>query len=181
MRYAAFLRAINVGGHTVRMEQLRKLFEGLGLGSVETFIASGNVIFESAVGRAALETQIEGALEAALGYPVGTFLRTIPEVAAAARLPPFSSAAEEGTTYVGFLKKRSVSRRMRRGGRAQHPRASFRRAWPRGLLATAEQGRGLPGPRPGEGPRPGDAPQRDDRQENCREVRPTFRRASALD
>ena len=106
MRYVAFLRAINVGGHTVRMEQLRKLFEGLGLGSVETFIASGNVIFESAVGRAALENQIEAALEAALGYPVATFLRTIPEVAAAARLPPFSSAAGTGTTYVGFLKKR---------------------------------------------------------------------------
>ena len=47
-RYVAFLRAINVGGHTVKMDQLRRLFERLGFSKVETFIASGNVIFESA-------------------------------------------------------------------------------------------------------------------------------------
>ena len=41
-RYIAFLRAINVGGHTVKMDQLRALFEELGLSNVETFIASGN-------------------------------------------------------------------------------------------------------------------------------------------
>ena len=46
-RFIAFLRAINVGGHNVTMKELRGLFEALGLKSVETFIASGNVIFES--------------------------------------------------------------------------------------------------------------------------------------
>src|SRR5437879_835066 len=44
-RYIAFLRAINVGGHTVKMDVLRRLFEDAGLFDVETFIASGNVIF----------------------------------------------------------------------------------------------------------------------------------------
>ena len=47
-RHIAFLRAINVGGHTVTMDRLRQLFTGLGLKDVETFIASGNVIFSSA-------------------------------------------------------------------------------------------------------------------------------------
>jgi len=42
-RYIAFLRAINVGGHTVKMDLLRGLFAGLGYAGVETFIASGNV------------------------------------------------------------------------------------------------------------------------------------------
>jgi len=46
-KYIAFLRAINVGGHTVKMDHLRSLFEALGFSNVETFIASGNVIFES--------------------------------------------------------------------------------------------------------------------------------------
>ena len=46
-RYVAFLRAINVGGHIVKMDQLRKLFTQLGLTDVETFIASGNVLFTS--------------------------------------------------------------------------------------------------------------------------------------
>jgi len=44
-RYIAFLRAINVGGHTVKMDTLRALFESLGFLNVETFIASGNVLF----------------------------------------------------------------------------------------------------------------------------------------
>ena len=46
MKYVAFLRAINVGGHVVKMEVLRAHFESLGLSSVDTFIASGNVIFD---------------------------------------------------------------------------------------------------------------------------------------
>jgi hypothetical protein len=46
-RYVAFLRAINVGGHVVKMDRLRTLFEGLGFANVSTFIASGNVVFDS--------------------------------------------------------------------------------------------------------------------------------------
>ena len=47
-RYIAFLRAINVGGHnTVKMDFLRQLFESLGFSNVETFIASGNIVFET--------------------------------------------------------------------------------------------------------------------------------------
>src|SRR3990170_352332 len=45
-RFIAFLRAINVGGHTVKMDQLRQLFESLGFSGIETFIASGNVVFD---------------------------------------------------------------------------------------------------------------------------------------
>ena len=46
-RFVAFLRAINVGGHVVTMDQLRAAFQELGFDDVETFIASGNVIFSS--------------------------------------------------------------------------------------------------------------------------------------
>jgi uncharacterized protein (DUF1697 family) len=46
-RFIAFLRAIHVGGHTIKMDALRQHFESLGFSNVETFIASGNVIFES--------------------------------------------------------------------------------------------------------------------------------------
>ena len=48
-RVVAFLRAINVGGHVVPMARLAELFRGLGLAEVETFIASGNVIFSTVV------------------------------------------------------------------------------------------------------------------------------------
>jgi hypothetical protein len=79
-RHIAFLRAINVGGHTVKMDQLRTLFEELGLKDVETFIASGNVIFRSPAKSASLESKIERHLHRALGYEVDTFIRTDGEV-----------------------------------------------------------------------------------------------------
>jgi uncharacterized protein (DUF1697 family) len=99
-----------VGGHVVKMDRLRALFEEMELQNVQTFIASGNVIFETAHGPAAagaLEARIERGLRAALGYEVATFLRTPAEVAAAAGRKEVgtASADEEGATlYVGFLR-----------------------------------------------------------------------------
>ncbi len=46
-KYVAFLRAINVGGHVVKMDRLQRLFEDNGCVDVQTVIASGNVIFQS--------------------------------------------------------------------------------------------------------------------------------------
>jgi uncharacterized protein (DUF1697 family) len=93
-RYIAFLRAINVGGHTVKMEVLRRHFEVLGLSDAETFIASGNVIFETtAKNTRLLEKKIEEQLRTALGYEVATFIRTAAELAAIAKYQPFAAAA----------------------------------------------------------------------------------------
>ena len=104
-RYIAFLRAINVGGHVVKMDRLRALFEALRFRNVETFIASGNVLFDArSDDAAALEERIERRLEAELGYAVGTFLRTPPQVAAAAAYQPFADLAPSHALYVGFLK-----------------------------------------------------------------------------
>jgi uncharacterized protein (DUF1697 family) len=105
MKHIAFLRAINVGGHTVKMDHLRGLFEQVGFEQVETFIASGNVIFETPVqdGRA-LEQQIEAHLRQALGYEVATFIRTPAELAAVVALDPFRGMETDGNTlYIGFL------------------------------------------------------------------------------
>lgn len=104
-RYIAFLRAINVGGHTVKMDHLRKLFEALGLAGVETFIASGNVIFESAsTNTQELETEIERHLRLALGYEVATFVRSSSELAAVAQYQPFPASELEGHyLYIAFL------------------------------------------------------------------------------
>lgn len=105
-RYIAYLRAINVGGHTVKMDRLRALFEELGFGGVTTFIASGNVVFETAeADTAALEGRIEAHLRAALGYAVDTFVRAAEEVAAMAEYEPFPGVEMDGATlYVMFLK-----------------------------------------------------------------------------
>ena len=105
-RYIAFLRAINVGGRTVKMDELRALFAAMGFAGVETFIASGNVIFAADHSDAAvLQQRIEGELNQALGYAVATFLRTDAEVAAIARYEPFPAPvlAAAGALNVAFL------------------------------------------------------------------------------
>jgi uncharacterized protein (DUF1697 family) len=102
-RYLAFLRAINVGGRTVKMADLRRHFEQAGLREVETFIASGNVLFSSPEDDSSrLEQHIEQHLEQALGYRVDTFLRTPTEVRSVATLLPFG--LESSAFYVAFLK-----------------------------------------------------------------------------
>lgn len=103
-KYIAFLRAINVGGHIVKMDQLRRLFEELRFSEVETFIASGNVIFNAtSQSAAALEKKIESHLLKSLGYPVATFIRTPAEVAASAGYQPFSKLPDDATVYIGFM------------------------------------------------------------------------------
>ena len=118
-RYVALLRAINVGGHVVKMDQLRKLFEELSFANVQTFIASGNVVFEASAGRAdAIETAIEGHLQKALGYEVRTFLRSPEEIMGVVARPPFAGHDLDGASiYVLFLKE-EVSPAMRKALRA---------------------------------------------------------------
>jgi uncharacterized protein (DUF1697 family) len=103
-KYIALLRAINVGGHNVvKMDFLRHLFESLGFSNVETFIASGNVVFETASKNAqTLERLIEKSLHEALGYEVNTFLRTDAELAAVASYEPFGRAALDGAAALNI-------------------------------------------------------------------------------
>jgi uncharacterized protein (DUF1697 family) len=105
-KHIAFLRAINVGGHTVKMDTLRQLFESLGLSNVETFIASGNVVFESKAGNTKmLEKKIETCLNESVGYEVATFIRTDAEVAEIAKYKPFPQSQLDAAAAlnVGFL------------------------------------------------------------------------------
>jgi uncharacterized protein (DUF1697 family) len=102
-KYVAFLKAINVGGHVVKMDELRELFAGMKFSNVETFIASGNVIFETkSAPDQKLEEKIEKHLEAALGYAVGTFVRSMEEIRAIGEYQPFSNKGL--VLNVGFMR-----------------------------------------------------------------------------
>jgi uncharacterized protein (DUF1697 family) len=108
IRYIAFLRAINVGGHVVKMHELRRQFESMGLLHVETFIQSGNVIFESAARNSdALERKIEEQLRKAFGYEVNTFVRSVAELSEVTKSKAFrDSRLESGSVlYVAFLRE----------------------------------------------------------------------------
>ena len=106
-RYVAFLRAINVGGHTVKMDALKRMFTELDFANVSTFIASGNVLFEADTkDTAALEKRIEAHLEETLGYKVATFLRPTAELSAIANRKVFTPellADADNTLYIGFM------------------------------------------------------------------------------
>jgi uncharacterized protein (DUF1697 family) len=107
-RHIAFLRAINVGGHTVKMDRLRELFEALGFRNVVTVIASGNVLFDAtAKDTSALERRIERHLEKELGYAVDTFVRSPADLQAIVAHDPFAKSRQrtsESVLYIGFLK-----------------------------------------------------------------------------
>ena len=106
-KFVACLRAINVGNHTVKMDQLRALFEELGFSNVETFIASGNVIFDAkAKDIRSLEARIGKHLEKALGYEVSTMVRSTDELASIAVYEAFSRKeidSDGNTLFIGFL------------------------------------------------------------------------------
>ncbi|MCX6080421.1 MAG: DUF1697 domain-containing protein [Chloroflexi bacterium] len=105
-RFIAFLRAINISGHNLQMELLRQLFQDLGYAKVETFIASGNVIFETPIeDTLGLEQSIRTKLRDGLGYDVAVFIRTDVEVAAIAAYQPFSQAKMDAAVAfnVAFL------------------------------------------------------------------------------
>ncbi len=103
MKYVAFLRAINVGGNAIiKMADLKKMFEAAGLENVQTYIQSGNVIFESEEGADSLAKQIERLLEKTARYKIEVFVRTIREVQSIAEKSPFGVKDGE-MVYVTFL------------------------------------------------------------------------------
>src|SRR5712691_11788436 len=89
--YVALLRGINVGGRRpVPMDALRGVVESLGHGDVDTYIQSGNVVFDSPSQDArALADELEAALLAEFGFGVEVVVRSAAEMAAIANENPF--------------------------------------------------------------------------------------------
>jgi uncharacterized protein (DUF1697 family) len=106
-KYVAFLRAINVGGHTIiKMADLKQICEACGFENVQTYIQSGNVIFESDEDdTAVLENKIASQVEKVTGFKTQLFVRTIREVQSIAKKSPFTAKANE-TVHVAFLKEK---------------------------------------------------------------------------
>jgi len=106
-RYAAFLRGMNLGGRRITNRDLAAAVSGLGFEEVETFRASGNVVFAAdGGGKAAIASRLESGLGDALGYEVPVFLRSAAEVRAIAAREPFDPdavAASSGNLQVALL------------------------------------------------------------------------------
>jgi uncharacterized protein (DUF1697 family) len=107
----AFLRAVNVGRRTVSMARLVEIVEALGYHDAWTYINSGNIVFDASGSRLAVERSLEGALEAAFGFEVTTFVRTPAELRRAIISKPFPVAG--GDTYFLTLLKSPASEPQR--------------------------------------------------------------------
>src|ERR1700730_15516624 len=107
IKYVALLRGINVGGNKlIRMAELKRIFASLGLKNVQTYIQSGNVLFESSrADSVALTKHIETSLHKAVGFEVPVVLRTTAELEAIVKLKPFSKVKPDADAklYVTFL------------------------------------------------------------------------------
>ncbi len=89
-RCIAFLRGVNLGGRTVKSPQLVAAFQSGGFTNVATFIASGNVVFDSIdADLEPLHDKLDRMLTKHLGFAVETFIRTIDDLRPIAKSNPF--------------------------------------------------------------------------------------------
>ncbi len=91
MKYVAFLRGINVGGHTmIKMKKLRQALELLRFSNVKTMLASGNVLFETPIkNQATLAKKIEERLKETFGFEIIVILRTGAQIQTLVKSAPF--------------------------------------------------------------------------------------------
>lgn len=112
-KYVALLRGINVGGRTVKMDLLRKMFESLGYSEVATLLASGNVVFEAGAGSAAaIKTKIEKEIAKTFDFDVHIILRSEQEIHALIKSDPFKGVKVTPKTrlYITFLSEKPKSK-----------------------------------------------------------------------
>ena len=96
--WVALLRAVNVGGTgKLAMSELKAMCEELGFTQVQTYIASGNVVFASRKSEAAIKAVLEKRLETYAGKPVGVLVRNDSEMAEVAANNPFPKLAPNRT------------------------------------------------------------------------------------
>ena len=105
--FIAMLRGINVSGHKImKMERLRAAFEGLGFGNVQTYVHSGNVVFEAkAAAPTGIATTLVHRIERDFGFSVPVTVVTGQEMGRIFRENPFVKEAgvDLSKLHVTFL------------------------------------------------------------------------------
>ena len=115
-RYIAFLRGINVGGNKlIKMDALAEAFTSAGFRKVKTYIASGNVIFDSRATKLdGLEKKAERKLLETFGHEIAVVIFSVPELQELIERDPFQRVTSHSDLMlvVTFLKKRAPRVRL---------------------------------------------------------------------
>jgi uncharacterized protein (DUF1697 family) len=99
--FIALLRAVNVGGNNkLPMSDLKALCEAAGFAKVRTYIASGNVVFESKASEAKVKAALEAQIAAHTGKQLGVVVRSAAEMAAVLERNPFADRPASKTVAV---------------------------------------------------------------------------------
>ena len=99
--FVALLRAVNVGGTgKLAMADLRQLCATCGFTDVQTYIASGNVVFDTALAAEAVKEDLEAVLAAHVGATVPVMVRSAAEMAAVRDANPFPDANPSRTVAI---------------------------------------------------------------------------------
>lgn len=99
--FIALLRAVNVGGTgKLPMVELRAMCEAAGHRGVQTYIASGNAVFESQLSEAVVKADLEARLADYAGKAVGVVVRTAAEMAVVRDANPFAGAPTNRTVAI---------------------------------------------------------------------------------
>jgi len=99
--YIALLRAVNVmGTGKLPMTKLKAMCEAAGFKSVRTYIASGNVVFQSSKTEDQVKAVLEAAIAAHAGKPVGVLVRTAAEMAVVLAANPFPELPNNHTLAI---------------------------------------------------------------------------------
>jgi uncharacterized protein (DUF1697 family) len=106
-RYVLLLRGVNVGTkNSLPMSELRTMLTTVGCVDVQTYVQSGNAVFRTTLGTAALTRGIETALERRMGRPIATTLRTAAQMRAVVDRNPLVGLTTSLTQLcVTFLSK----------------------------------------------------------------------------
>ena len=107
--YIALLRAVNVGRTgKLPMADLKDLCVELGFARIDTYIASGNVVFDCDLPPQAVQAKLEKALRVYAGKAIGVFVRTAAEMRTILKKNPFPDK-EQRLTYSFFLNEKPHS------------------------------------------------------------------------
>lgn len=103
VRYAAFLRGVNVGGVNLKMADVAATLTQAGFTGVRTVLASGNVLLESPNDAATVRTTAEAALQERFGYPARVLVYEVEAVRAIVAAYPFEPEVPGAHSYVTFV------------------------------------------------------------------------------
>lgn len=106
-KYIAFLRGINVGNIRIKMSDLKNAFHSLGFQKAETYLQTGNVVFESEKNISEIKVILEKGLSEIFHYQAFVLLYDFDVLAEIVANYPFEKE-ETNHAYIIFVESESV-------------------------------------------------------------------------